>query len=89
MVPCHAGSMSSLPFGWCQILDGITLLDINGHRRPDCPNAPFARITHHHGGTTTLCQEDLDSWLDNADDDCGMEPAGLHLFAQDRSLRHA
>jgi hypothetical protein len=48
-------------FGWCQIGDGITY---NGQRQ-DCPNPPVARITHHHGGTTTLCQQHLDGWLDN------------------------
>ncbi|MEU8740586.1 hypothetical protein [Streptomyces halstedii] len=66
------------PFlGWCQIWDGITIIDANGNRQPDCPNPPYARITHHHRGTTTLCQEDLDSWLDNADGDEGMEPAAI------------
>ncbi|MFD4595692.1 hypothetical protein [Streptomyces rubiginosohelvolus] len=66
--------------GWCQLLDGITIFDSNGQRQPDCPNPPVARIAHHHGGTTMLCREDLDRWLDNADDDAGMEPAGLHLL---------
>ncbi|MFF2731756.1 hypothetical protein ACFVS9_28095 [Streptomyces sp. NPDC058008] len=72
--------MSALPLGWCQIYDGITIYDANGQRQPDCPNAPAARITHHHGGTTMLCQQDLDSWLDNADEDPGMEPAELKLL---------
>ncbi|MFJ1827374.1 hypothetical protein [Streptomyces sp. NPDC088178] len=72
----------SAPFGWCQIFDGITIFDINGQRQQDCPNAPVARLTHHHGGTTTLCQKDLDSWLDNADDDPSMEPARLHLLSR-------
>lgn len=66
-------------FGWCQIFDGIT---IDGQPN-GCPNPPVARITHHHGGTTMLCQEDLDSWLDNADNDPGMEPAGLRLVHSD------
>lgn len=67
--------------GWCQIWDGITILDSEGRRQPDCPNAPVAQLTHHHGGTTMLCQEDLDSWLDNADGDEGMEPAGIRLLS--------
>jgi hypothetical protein len=68
-------------FGWCQLFDGITILDDSGQAQPDCPNAPVARITHHHGGTTMLCQEDLNSWLDNAGGDPGMEPAKLHLLS--------
>lgn len=72
--------MSPIPFGWCQIYDGITIFDANGQRRPDCQNAPVARITSPRRGTTMLCREDLDSWLDNADDDSGMEFAGLELL---------
>jgi hypothetical protein len=63
-------------FGWCQIGDGITY---NGQRQ-DCPSRPVARITHHHGGTTTLCQGHLDGWLDSADEDPSIEPAGLFLL---------
>lgn len=32
-----------------------------------------------------LCQKDLNSWLDNADDDPGMEPAKLHLLSREPS----
>jgi hypothetical protein len=67
---------SELFLGWCQIGDGIIF---NGQRQ-DCPAPPVARITHHHGGTTTLCQQHLDGWLDNADGDPSIEPAGLHLL---------
>lgn len=62
--------------GRCQIGDGITY---NGQRQ-DCPSVPVARITHHHGGTTTLCQRHLDGWLNNADVDPSIEPAGLCLL---------
>ncbi|WP_432185401.1 hypothetical protein [Streptomyces tendae] len=70
--------MTSEPlfFGWCQIGDGIIY---NGQRQ-DCPSPPVARITHPHGGTTTLCQVHLDGWLDNADDDPSIEPVRLHLL---------
>lgn len=78
---CHAEDMSPFPFGRCQIYDGVTIIEANGQRRPDCPHPPIARITHHHGGTTMLCQEDLHSWLDNADADPGMEPAQIHLLS--------
>ena len=53
----------------CQLYDGIT---INGSR-PDCEPA-VARIVHHHGGTTALCQQHLDGWFDTADNDESIEP---------------
>lgn len=56
--------------GRCQALEGIT---IDG-RRPQC-EPPLALMTHHHQGTTRLCQQHLDMWLDNADSDTGLEPA--------------
>jgi hypothetical protein len=54
----------------CQLYDGIT---VNGFR-PDCRGPAIARITHHHGETTRLCQEHLDAWFDNADEDESLEP---------------
>ncbi|MEU6552074.1 hypothetical protein ABZ915_17585 [Streptomyces sp. NPDC046915] len=53
----------------CQLYDGIS---ING-TRPECPPA-VARLTHHHGGTTALCQHHFDDWLDTADNDESIEP---------------
>lgn len=65
--------MTTMFQGWCQALDGITFDGI----RQDCHGDPVARQTHHHGGTTTLCQQHLDTWLDNADNDPSLEPAAL------------
>jgi hypothetical protein len=45
----------------------------NGVRRT---RPAVARWTHWHGYTTLLCQDCLDAWLDNADDDETLEPKG-------------
>jgi hypothetical protein len=53
----------------CQAWDGFT---INGKRPVHGP--AVARITHHHGGTTGLCQPCLDDWFDSADENEDLEP---------------
>ncbi|MER5461638.1 hypothetical protein ABT010_13310 [Streptomyces sp. NPDC002668] len=47
-------------------------MTVNGVR-PACGPA-VARITHHHRGTTQLCQPCLDSWFNSADGDESLEP---------------
>ena len=54
----------------CQAWDGFT---VNG-TRPVCGPA-VAQITHHHRGTTRLCEPCLESWFDTADEDETLEPA--------------
>lgn len=46
----------------------------NGRREPDRHPA-VARWNHRGGNTSLLCQNCLDGWLDNADDDPDLEPA--------------
>jgi len=53
----------------CQLFEGIS---VDG-ARPECSQA-VARLVHHHGGTTALCQLHFDDWLDTADDDESIEP---------------
>lgn len=60
----------------CQAWDGVT---VNG-TRPTCGPA-VARVTHHHRGTTQLCQPCLDSWFDTADEDESLEPLAWEPLA--------
>lgn len=60
----------------CQLSDSHT---VNGVR-PVCAPA-VARLTHHHGGTTALCQHHLNFWFDDADDNEASEPAAWSRLA--------